>query len=204
MKKTLIYSIFIITVIIQMVFYFVHNAGTPSTYDKYESGEYYFRAHAVTTANTDPSLATNINLDPSDPKTILLLSSGQKVIAYDPQGLYCTVEYDDHVIKDFPVSRLEFKTQADKDVFNGKKYTKEEYDARIAEIAVDPSQQDVLSSKRMIPDTSDHTYIIALIIGTIFMSGLFFIGREHELFSTLILIVWIVLCVVYNVILIRL
>lgn len=206
MKKTTLYSVFIVGLVMHVFlnfFAFTSPAGG-SDYDKYLSGEYYFRARAILTAPQDPNLQFNTELDYSDPKNLLLVNSGWELIAYDPHGPSCTVEYGDDVIEDFPINRLRFVSRADSDVFYGKVLTREQYDAHINEIAEDPSQRKALSTERMLSsgkNSSIGTLLLALMMTTVIPAGIMFILRDNEYLSGMIAIVWVVLCVVYDAIL---
>ena len=216
MKNKSIYTIFVIGLIVQAVLYLFSVVGdTPSTYDKYVSGEYYFVARAKTTQGAADSWMYDSDIDTSDPKNKLLLSSGWEVVAYHPHGPYCTVEFYElemtdskqnttaetkTVVTDFPINRLTFISQEDIDVFNGKVYTQEEYDARIAEIAADPSQKDAFSTERMIPKKADILYPIVIVSSSIIMGFLFFVFREDEMLSEIILTIWVLLSIFYDIV----
>ena len=117
MKSKAAYSIIIISLLIQTFFYlFVILDGSGSTYDKYESGEYFLRARAYTTdfELTNDNALQYSELDMSDPKNMLLCTSNAEVFASNPKGPYCTVVYGENTINDFPLSRLKFKTDYDR------------------------------------------------------------------------------------------
>lgn len=208
MKKSTLFKVFIAGMVLHIfvnVFASIMQKSS-NTYEKYLSGEYYFRALAVTTAPQDPSLTLNTDLDYSDPKNLLLVNSGWEVAAYDPHGPYCTVEYGGDVIEDFPINRLRFLSQEDRDVFNGKVYTEEEFNARIKAISedLDPSKKNALSTERMLSsgkNSSIGTLLLALMMTTVIPAGIMFILRDNEYLSGMIAIVWVVLCVVYDAIL---
>ena len=70
MKGKASYTIIIISLLIQAFFYmFVITGDSGSTYDKYESGEYYLRARAYTTdfELTNDNALQYSELDMSDP-----------------------------------------------------------------------------------------------------------------------------------------
>jgi len=187
----------VIVLIMQMIFY-GFTAMDTSTYGKYASGEYYFRARAKTT-QPDDSLLFDTTLDMSQTKNILLLSSGAEVYAYNPHGPYCTVEYGDEVVQDFPLTRLKFLTDDDKDVFNGKKYTEEEYNALIERMLADPSMQDMLSDKAMIPSKSNYSFPLIVILVSVTMAVVLYLVREDGITKEIILTVWVLLSILFDI-----
>lgn len=202
MKSKAAYAIIIISLLIQTFFYlFVITGGSGSTYDQYASGEYYFRARAYTTdfELTNDNYEQYADLDMSDPKNVLLCTSNADVFASDPKGPYCTVIYGENTINDFPLSRLKFKTDYDRDIFNGKKYTKEEYDALIEVISKDPSMKDMLSDGKMLPGSVDLTFPITVLIASATMCILLFVCRDDETLTEIIIIVWILLSILWDI-----
>ena len=58
------------------VYFFMPGNNVNGSYEKYLSGEYYFRAEALTVSTASPF---DTSLDISDPKTFLLMQNGVKV-----------------------------------------------------------------------------------------------------------------------------
>lgn len=202
MKSKAAYAIIIISLLVQTFFYLFVIVGEPgSTYDKYESGEYYFRARAYTTdfELTNDNYEKYANLNMSDPKNVLLCTSDAEVFASDPKGPYCTVIYGDDTITDFPISRLKFKTDYDRDIFNGKKYTKEEYDALIELISTDPSMKDMVSNEKMLPGSVDLAFPMTVFIASAAMCILLFVCRDDEMLTEIIIVVWVLLSILWDI-----
>ena len=196
LKKS--HILIVIGLILQMVFYATMVVDN-STYDKYVSGEYYFRARAKTTQPED-SLLWDTSLDMTQTKNVLLLSSGAKVYAYNPHGQYATVDYGENTVQDFPLRRLKFLTEDDKDVFNGKKFTKEEYDDLIERIAADPSMEDMLSDTAMLPQKHSITYPVAVVFYSLVFGIILFALHDDEMWSQIILVFWVLLSILFDVI----
>lgn len=202
MKSKAAYAIIIISLLIQTFFYlFVITGGSGSTYDQYASGEYYFRARAYTTdfELTNDNYEQYADLDMSDPKNVLLCTSNADVFASDPKGPYCTVIYGENTINDFPLSRLKFKTDYDRDIFNGKKYTREEYDALIELISTDPSMKDMVSDEKMLPGSVDLTFPMTVFIASAAMCILLFVCRDDEMLTEIIIVVWVLLSILWDI-----
>ena len=202
MKGKASYTIIIISLLIQAFFYmFVITGDSGSTYDKYESGEYYLRARAYTTdfELTNDNYEQYADLDMSDPKNVLLCTSNADVFASDPKGPYCTVIYGENTINDFPLSRLKFKTDYDRDIFNGKKYTREEYDALMEVISKDPSMKDMLSDENMLPGKPDIIFPLVVLGASVVFCILLYVGREDEMFSEIILVAWVLLSIFWDI-----
>ena len=202
MKGKASYTIIIISLLIQAFFYmFVITGDSGSTYDKYESGEYYLRARAYTTdfELTNDNALQYSELDMSDPKNVLLCTSNADVFASDPKGPYCTVIYGENTINDFPLSRLKFKTDYDRDIFNGKKYTREEYDALMEVISKDPSMKDMLSDENMLPGKPDIIFPLVVLGASVVFCILLYVGREDEMFSEIILVAWVLLSILWDI-----
>ena len=198
MKSKNAYVIIVIGLILQMLFYAFMTDGSTMTYDLYASGEYYFRARAKTT-EPEESLLWDTSLDMTQTKNVLLLSSGAKVYAYNPHGPYCTVEYGDKVVEDFPVRRLTFLTEDDKDVFNGKKYTAEEYSALIEKIAADPSMQDMLSDKNMLPQKSSAIYPVSVVCYSLLLGFIVYLVRDDEMWCEILLVGFILVSILFDI-----
>ena len=202
MKSKAAYSIIIISLLIQTFFYlFVILDGSGSTYDKYESGEYFLRARAYTTdfELTNDNALQYSELDMSDPKNMLLCTSNAEVFASNPKGPYCTVVYGENTINDFPLSRLKFKTDYDRDIFNGKKYTREEYDALMEVISKDPSMKDMLSDENMLPGKPDIIFPLVVLGASVVFCILLYVGREDEMLTQIFIVAWVLLSIFWDI-----
>lgn len=202
MKGKASYTIIIISLLIQTFFYlFVITGDSGSTYDKYESGEYYLRARAYTTdfELTNDNALQYSELDMSDPKNMLLCTSNAEVFASDPKGPYCTVVYGENTINDFPLSRLKFKTDYDRDIFNGKKYTREEYDALMEVISKDPSMKDMLSDENMLPGKPDIIFPLVVLGASVVFCILLYVGREDEMLTQIFIVAWVLLSIFWDI-----
>ena len=193
MKGKASYTIIIISLLIQTFFYlFVITGDSGSTYDKYESGEYYLRARAYTTdfELTNDNALQYSELDMSDPKNMLLCTSNAEVFASDPKGPYCTVVYGENTINDFPLSRLKF---------NGKKYTREEYDALMEVISKDPSMKDMLSDENMLPGKPDIIFPLVVLGASVVFCILLYVGREDEMLTQIFIVAWVLLSIFWDI-----
>ena len=202
MKGKASYTIIIISLLIQTFFYLFVIVGEPgSTYDQYASGEYYLRARAYTTdfELTNDNALQYSELDMSDPKNMLLCTSNAEVFASDPKGPYCTVVYGENTINDFPLSRLKFKTDYDRDIFNGKKYTREEYDALMEVISKDPSMKDMLSDENMLPGKPDIVFPLVVLGASVVFCILLYVGREDEMLTQIFIVAWVLLSIFWDI-----
>ena len=201
MKFKRAYVVIVIGLILQMLFYafMIGDDSAFSTYDKYASGEYYFLARAKTT-QPDDSLLYDTTIDTSKTKNILLLSSGAEVIAYNMHGPYCTVVYGDEVVEDFPYYRLKFLTDDDKDIFFGKTYTEEEYNALLKKIMDDPSMEKMLSDKKMLPGKKDFIFPVVVVVYSLAMAIALFLLRDDSMWSEIILTIWVLLSILFDII----
>ena len=88
------------------------------SYDKYLSGEYFFRQKARTVDTHGENwwaTAEAQNMDYSDPKNVLLTSDNMSVYAVGPHDGVCTVCYGETVIEDFPIKNLKFEKDEEDD-----------------------------------------------------------------------------------------
>ena len=123
------------------------------SYDTYLAGDYYFKQTALV---VNPNISDDWwatpeaqNTDYSDPKNMLLRTTGTSVFAVGPHNGVCTVYYGDNVIEDFPVSNLQFEND-DADYFYGRKTcTYEEYLGKIEQIIKAHDENHLLSDKAM-------------------------------------------------------
>ena len=99
-----------------------------ASYNKYKSGEYFFREKAHTLATTDAWWTPDAqSRDYTDPKNMLLYATNASVYAYDAHEPFCTVLYGDKVIEDFPIVRLKFENEDLRDFYGTEKYSFKEY-----------------------------------------------------------------------------
>ena len=150
-RRTYIYLVLVISCLIYSISdYFI---AMHRSYDMYLAGDYYFKQ---TTLVVNPHMSDDWwatpeaqNTDYSDPKNMLLRTTGTSVYAFGPHDGVCTVYYGDNVIEDFPISNLQFEND-DAEYFYGRKtYTYEEYLDRIEQIIKDHDENHLLSDKAM-------------------------------------------------------
>ena len=199
-NKKVFAVIFIAATLLRLaVYFFMQSSDGSDSYDKYLSGEYFFRAQARTVLNAD---TLDTSLDLSDPKVFLSLQNGAKVYAFDPKGDYCTVVNGKDVITDYPISKLVFDTDEEKKIFYGTlKYSKEEYEKRLKSLKEDSP---VLSDPSMIEENRSggfrKLFLVSVLASCVVMAFLLFIsaGRDGD-FSVLIA-VWTILCILWNIV----
>ena len=100
------------------------------SYDKYLSGEYFFRQKARTVDTHGENwwaTAEAQNMDYSDPKNVLLTSDNMSVYAVGPHDGVCTVCYGETVVEDFPIKNLKFENDEEEFFYGSKIYSYEEY-----------------------------------------------------------------------------
>ena len=127
-RRRNIYFIIIITCLI----YAVADSfiAVRQSYDKYLSGEYFFRQKARTVDTHGENwwaTAEAQNMDYSDPKNVLLTSDNMSVYAVGPHDGVCTVCYGETVVEDFPIKNLKFEDEEEDFFYGSKIYTYEEY-----------------------------------------------------------------------------
>ena len=127
-RRRNIYFIIIITCLI----YAVADSfiAVRQSYDKYLSGEYFFRQKARTVDTHGENwwaTAEAQNMDYSDPKNVLLTSDNMSVYAVGPHDGVCTVCYGETVIEDFPIKNLKFENDEEEFFYGSKMYSYEEY-----------------------------------------------------------------------------
>lgn len=154
------------------------------SYNKYLSGEYYFREKARTLGDDNDYAFLNPDApqpDYSDPKAILLLSSGARVYAYGPHNGVCTVISGDNVIRDFPLNRLKLENE-DTDYFYGKKqYTYDEYIDRLKELTKEQLDSPLVSDRKMAGFLKVKEFMIILVCADAAVFALLFLFYKHEL-----------------------
>ena len=157
------------------------------SYNRYVSGEYYFRYHAKTTEAPDAFEAYAANPDAplpdySDPRVVLLGSTNAKVYAYGPHDGVCTVIYGDHVFDDFPLYRLYFEDEEESKLFYGTKtYTYEEYIDVVNNLTKDQLNSDYVSDKAMANYNNVKDFLFILIGVDVLFGIIFFALIKSEL-----------------------
>ena len=184
MKKVIMYLIIISCLVFAVGDYFY---SMRDSYNKYVSGEYFFRYKAKTTEAPDPWENWDPNepmpeTDYSDPKEILLLSTNASVYAYGPHDGVCTVIYGDNVIEDFPLSRLNFENETDKMLFNGTKvYTYDEYIEVVNGLTKDQLKSNIVSTKEVANYNRVKEFMFILIGVDVFFGIILFVVKRNEL-----------------------
>ena len=191
-RRRNIYFIIIVACLIYAVSdYFI---AMRQSYDKYVSGEYYFRQKAYTVdTHSDSWVLTPEaqNTDYSDPKNVLLSSNNVSVYAVDPHDGVCTVYYGDNVIEDFPISNLRFEND-DAEFFYGRKtYTYDEYIDIVGKMSKDELKSLRVSDKRManFNEVKDSMFILIVVdIGLAIILFLLYRGEQDHWFNVVMLI----------------
>lgn len=184
MKKVIMYLIIISCLVFAVGDYFY---SMRESYNKYLSGEYYFRYSAKTTQAPDPWENRDPNepmptTDYSDPKEMLLLSTNVGVYAYAPHDGVCTVIYGDNVIEDFPTYRLYFDSEEDKMLFNGtKQYTYDEYIELVNGLTKDQLKSNFVSTDDMANYIHVKEFLFILIGVDVFFGVILFVLKRSEL-----------------------
>ena len=184
MKKVIMYVIIISCLVFAVGDYFY---SMRDSYNKYVSGEYFFRYKAHTTEAPDPWENWDPNdpmpeTDYSDPKEILLLSTNASVYAYGPHDGVCTVIDGDNVIEDFPLYRLRFENETDKMLFNGTKvYTYDEYIEIVNGLTKDQLKSNIVSTEAVANYNRVKEFMFILIGVDVFFGILLFVVKRNEL-----------------------
>ena len=162
------------------------------SYNKYLDGEYYFCYKATTQAHDSDTwwaTAEAQNLDYSDPKTMLLHSSGSTYYVYGPHDRVCSLIYrKDNVLENFPLSNLVI-AEEDKEYFYGtKKYTYKEYIDKLNALTDDQIKSDMLSDPAMRNYKKVRDFMFILICVDAFGAFLIFLLNRGELYDSVNLV----------------
>ena len=181
-RRTYIYLIVVIACLIYSISgYFI---AMHQSYDKYLDGEYFFRykASTVDTRKTDNWWTTESQSeDLSDPKTLLLRTSGTSVYAVDPHDGVCTVYYAGSIVEDFPVANLAFENDDAGYFYGSKKYTFEEYIDEVREANKTHDADLRISDKHMSDFEKLKPFMFILIaVDAILAAVLFFLYRSES------------------------
>lgn len=198
MKRIILVFFIISTLIISVCNYF---SVEKASYNKYLSGEYYFRekAYTVYKGNENSYLADPeiLNKDYTDPGNMLSITQNVGVYVEKPHNGLCTVYYGSSVIEDYPISRLRFEND-DEDYFYGKKkYTYKEYVEYVKSLSDSQLDSFRVSDRKMANFTKVKEYMYILFgVDIVFGIILFVLYRsESEFLFNLTLLI----CCLYSV-----
>ncbi|MBR1797070.1 MAG: hypothetical protein IJ757_03530 [Clostridiales bacterium] len=194
---------FIVVTLLQILTFFRIQGN--DAYDAYLSGKYYFLAHATTVKEelTNDNALRLASLDYSNPRNLLMVNEWD-VYAYGPHGGYCTVVYGEDVITNFPVSRLRFRSELERRIFDDtEKLTREEYDEYVR-ILADRNDVSAVSDPKMLKEsvlsTGRTQFLLIVIIFSVVMAVVLYFVREDTDVFNLCLIIWAGLCILWDVI----
>ena len=185
MKKRRLACIFIIIGCLISVS-FEYFSQRKKSYDRYLSGEYYFRysAHTINIHKNDTWWATEEaqNTDYSDPKNMLKMSSNAKVWVCNPHNGLCTVYYGkETIIEDYNIADLQLDDEDTGYFYGTKKYTLKEYTEILKGMTKDELKSKRVSTKNMarfVDLKTDMLMMAAIALGIAFVS---FILYKHEM-----------------------
>ncbi|MBP5416850.1 MAG: hypothetical protein J6Y58_04910 [Clostridiales bacterium] len=141
-------------ILLSLLFSFVgYFIAKNNSYQKYKSGEYFFREKAHTWSSTDPYEILGedaMNTDYTDPMNILLRTNNVTVYAYDPEGSVCTIISDKTTIENFPIGNLEFENEDLGNFYGTRQYSSDEYFDLINSLSKAELNSPRVSSKKMV------------------------------------------------------
>lgn len=181
MWKKILFAVIIVSLVFNVSDYFF---TMRDSYNKYLSGEYYFREKAHTVEDVDPYAYLNPGApkpDYSDPKDMLLLGSGSLVYACDPHDGFCTVVSGDNVIEDFPMYRLKIDNEDTGYFYGKKKYTYEEYIDLLKGLTKEQLESPLVSNKEMAGFKKVQKFMIIIICADAFVFVLLLLFYKYEL-----------------------
>ena len=193
MKRKVLFIIIIISLIFSVTDYFI---AKRVSYNKYQSGEYFFRYEATTLLMEDPGAwmdsieAFNdaASRDYSDTKTMLLYGIEDTVWACNPHDGICTVIYGDRVVEDFPVSNLKFENDDEAYFYGTKKLDYKEYIEYIDSLTKEQHQSYRLSDRRMADYKYAQTPMFIMSAFVLLLGLVLILLYRHELDSSIDLV----------------
>lgn len=204
MMRKILFAFIVISIVFSVTDYF---AAQRSSYNKYLSGEYYFRYKATTILAQEPdswmdsveAFEKAAERDYSDTKTMLLYGGVQTVWAGNPHDGVCTVIYGDRVVEDFPVSNLRFENDDETYFYGTKKLDYKEYIEFVNSLTDGELDSERVSDRKMASYKAAKSSMIMLIaVDLAVFVILFFLYRSELDFAfNLVLIV----AAVYNILL---
>lgn len=151
MKRVVLFIIFFSCLLISVADYY---GAMRSSYNKYLSGEYFFREKAYTIQSGDPDAwlyeAAFTQKDYSDPKEVLLHSSDVTVYVCDPKDGACTVIYGENEISDFPLYALKLDSEDTGYFYGTKQYTFKEYIDYLKSLSGEQVDSPMVSDRDMV------------------------------------------------------
>ncbi|MBO4636060.1 MAG: hypothetical protein J5685_02830 [Clostridiales bacterium] len=199
-KIILAMAIIAFTFVRLLVLWHSMEPAVDSSYERYLSGEYYFRARAVTVAIIDPM---DTALDTRDQETLLKGSSGVTIYVCNPHVPFCTVYSNGNIYEDYPINGIRFTDEEEADIFyNRKVLTQEEYKDRLKGLKADSpllSDPEMLNGKLSGNSTKGQISLIFFLPCSIGLAALIIFAytlRANELFK-LLWYIWAGLSIVF-------
>lgn len=207
MKRKILFIIIIISLIFSVTDYFI---AKRVSYNKYLSGEYFFRYEATTLLMEDPDAWMNsieafndaASRDYSDTKTMLLYGIEDTVWACNPHDGVCTVIYGDRVVEDFPVSNLKFENDDEAYFYGTKKLDYKEYIEYVDSLTKEQHQSYRLSDRKIADYKYAQTPMFTMSAFVLVLGLVLFLLYRHELDSAidLVLIMGALFSVIFEVV----
>ena len=176
------------------------------SYNKYLSGEYYFRevAYTINIHKNDTWWATEEaqNTDYTIPKNALKRTDNVKVYVSNPHDGLCTVNYGkDTVIEDYSLADLRLECEDTGYFYGTKKYTLKEYTDKLKSMTKDELKSYKVSDKKM-ASFIGYEKCVLMVLATV--AGVMFIGfilyrSEMDFWVDLTMIVGTGLVILYSI-----
>lgn len=173
------------------------------SYNKYKSGDYFFREKASTVASSTDDWWTPEaqSRDYSDTQNLLEYTNNATVYAYNFHDPYCTIIYGDNVIEDYPVARLKFENEDLRDFYGTEKYSYSEYIKIIDGLSKSELKSDRVSTVKMADYKSVGQTIKILVIFDLCLAVLIviFAWREMDAAITWLLYGGVAYSILFNI-----
>lgn len=179
------------------------------SYNRYLEGEYFFRYKAKTMLAMDQDAwfdsVENFEYvsskDFSDTKTMLLYGGESEVYACNPHDGVCTVIYGSQTVDDFPLTNLQFSGDDAEYFYGTKLLSYDEYKSYVKSLTDDQLHSDLVSSEKMASFNGVLEFALILVgVETVLGIFLFFLRKEHEFISDLLLILGTLYCILWEII----
>lgn len=179
------------------------------SYNRYLEGEYFFRYKAKTMLAMDQDAwfdsVENFEYvsskDFSDTKTMLLYGGESEVYACNPHDGVCTVIYGSQTVDDFPLTNLQFSGDDAEYFYGTKLLSYDEYISYVKSLTDDQLHSDLVSSEKMASFNGVLKFALILVgVETVLGIFLFFLRKEHEFISDLLLILGTLYCILWEII----
>lgn len=175
------------------------------SYQKYKSGEYFFREKAKTWSSTNPYeilSEDSMNTDYSSPRNLLLRTNNVTVYAYDPEGPLCTVINGKDTIENFPIGNLNFENEDLGNFYGTRQYSSGEYFELINSLSKAEMNSPRVSTKKMVAyKEAIKSTIMLFIIDLSLAIGIYiFLRFDFAKATDVILIIGAGISVIFNII----